>query len=72
MNKIKEKNFKTIIAHAVEHEGVINAERLLKRFDFKELYRVKNYWESLYPGSYCKQCDSRKCHCNVVVYQKNL
>ncbi|MCI8545293.1 MAG: GNAT family N-acetyltransferase [Bacilli bacterium] len=65
-------DFKTVIAHAVEFEGNINAKKILETNGFQELYRVKNYWESLYPGSYCKQCNSYQCHCGVVVYRKNL
>lgn len=68
----EKRNIKTLIAHAVEHDGYVNARKLLEKFGFKEMYRVKGYWNSLYPNEYCKQCDSNSCHCGVVVYLKNL
>lgn len=72
LNDISKKNFITLIAHAVEHEGNVNARRLLENFGFSEIYSVKDYWNSLYSGEYCKQCDSYNCHCGVVVYIKDL
>ena len=39
---------------------------------FRELYRINNYWNSLYPGEYCKQCGSNNCHCGVIVFLKRL
>lgn len=66
------RNVKTLIAHAVEHDSVVNAKKLLENFGFKEMYKVNNYWNSLYPGEYCKQCDNNSCHCGVVVFIKNL
>lgn len=70
--EVKNRSLKTLIAHAVEHEGKVNAKKLLEKFGFKEIYKVKNYWRSLYPGEYCKQCDSYECNCGVVVYLRNL
>lgn len=72
LDDISKQHFKTLVAHAVEHDGVINAQQLLENFGFTEFYRVDNYWESLYPGAYCKQCDNCHCHCGVVVYIKKL
>lgn len=72
LTEVDRRNVKTLIAHAVEHDGVINAQQLLENFGFTEFYRVDNYWESLYPGAYCKQCDNCHCHCGVVVYIKKL
>lgn len=72
LKEVLKKGFKTVIAHTVEFEGKINAKKILEVNGFQELYKVKNYWEALYPGSYCKQCNSYQCHCGVVVYQKNL
>lgn len=70
--KINKMNIKTIIAHAVEFEGKVNSKKLLEKFGFKEIYRVSNYWNSLYPGEYCKACGSNNCHCGVVVFMKKL
>ena len=66
------RNIKILVAHAVEHDGVVNAKRLLEKFSFEEIYNVKNYWRSLYPGEFCKQCKSNDCHCGVVVYLKRI
>lgn len=72
LKEIDKQNIKTLIAHAVEHDGKINAEKLLKQFDFHEIYRVKEYWNALYPGEYCKQCGNNHCRCGVVVYIKQM
>lgn len=68
--ELEDKNIKNIIAHAVEHDWQVNAEKLLKKFGFVENYRVKKYWNSLYPGEYCKQCNNNNFHCCVVVFIK--
>ena len=72
MIEINNRDVKNLIAHAVMHDGNINAKKLLEKFGFKEIYRVNNYWNSLYPGEFCKQCNSNNCHCGVVVYLKSL
>lgn len=70
--EIEKLNVKTIIAHAVIHDGKINAKKLLENFGFKEIYQVENYWDALSPNTYCKQCNSNKCHCGVAVYLKKV
>jgi len=72
IQELKKKNIETMIAHAVECNGNINSKKLLKNFGFKELSRVQNYWNSVYPNHYCKQCDSKNCYCGVVVYMKEM
>lgn len=72
LTEVDKRNIKTLIAHAVEHDGIVNSKRLLEKFGFKEIYNVENYWNSLYPGEYCKQCDNNNCHCGVVVFLKHL
>lgn len=72
LDKLYNMNIKTMIASAVEFEGHVNSEKLLRKFGFEEMYRVKNYWNSLYPGHYCEQCGNNNCHCGVVVFLKKL
>lgn len=72
LNEVKNRTVKTLIAHAVEHDGIVNAQRLLEKFHFKQIYKVNNYWNSLYPNEYCKQCGNNVCHCGVVVFIKEL
>lgn len=72
LNEVGNRSVKTLIAHAVEHDGIINAQRILEKFQFRQIYKVTNYWNSLYPNEYCKQCDSNVCHCGVVVFIKEL
>lgn len=72
MIEIELGNFSTLIAHAVEHNGKVNAKNLLEKFGFKEIYKVKDYWKSLYPNDFCKKCNSNDCHCGVVVFLKNM
>ena len=68
----KDRGMKTVVAHAVEHDGIVNAKKLLEKFDFQEMYSVKDYWNSLEPGEYCKQCGNYHCHCGVVVFVKKI
>ena len=70
--EIRDRNFKSLVAHAVEHEGKVNALPLLQKFGFLEIYRVTNYWSVLEPLAYCKQCQSNHCHCGVVVFLKKM
>ncbi len=64
---------KNSIANAVVIKGeYINSEKLLLNFGYKPIYRVNGYWEAIYPGYYCKQCDSKPCYCDNVVFLKNL
>lgn len=64
---------KTSIANAVAIRGErINSLPLLKKFGYEEIYRVERYWDAIYPGYYCRQCDSRKCYCSNVVFLKRM
>ena len=71
LKEAENRKFKTLIAHAVEHDGKVNARKLLEKFGFIEVYSVNNYWDSLYPNEFCKQCGNNSCHCGVVVFMKN-
>lgn len=72
IKEAQQRNIKTLVAHAVEHDGVVNSKKLFEKYGYVEIYSVKDYWESLYPSEYCKQCDSNKCKCGVVVLIKTL
>lgn len=64
---------KNSIANAVVIKGeYINSEKLLLNFGYKPIYRVNDYWEAIYPGYYCKQCDSNPCYCDNVVFLKSM
>lgn len=72
LTEVDRRNVKTLVAHAVEYDGIVNARKLLEKFGFQEIYSVTNYWNSLYPNEYCKQCGNNNCHCGVVVFLKTL
>lgn len=73
LKKTDDLGIKTSIANAVAIRGEhINSEKLLKKFGYKEIYRVEGYWDAIYPGYYCRQCDSKKCCCSNVVFLKNM
>lgn len=72
LTEVDRRKVKILVAHAVEHDGIVNARKLLEKFGFKEIYSVANYWNSLYPNEYCKQCGNNDCHCGVIVFLKNL
>lgn len=73
LNKAIDLKIKTSIANAVAIRGdIINSEALLKKFGYEEIYRVEGYWDAIYPGYYCRQCDSKKCYCSNVVFLKRM
>lgn len=73
LNKTKHFKIKTSIANAVAIRGeYINSEALLKAFGYEEIYRIEGYWDAIYPGYYCRQCDSNKCYCSNVVFLKRM
>lgn len=73
LNKAIDLKIKTSIANAVAIRGdIINSEALLKAFGYEEIYRVEGYWDAIYPGYYCRQCDSKKCYCSNVVFLKRM
>lgn len=73
MKKAEDLGIKNAIANAVLVRGEhINSEKLLLNNGFEEMYRVQGYWDAIYPGYYCRQCDLRKCHCGNVVFLKRM
>lgn len=73
LSKAVSLKIKTSIANAVAIRGdIINSEALLKAFGYEEIYRVEGYWDAIYPGYYCRQCDSKKCYCSNVVFLKRM
>lgn len=73
LSKAVSLKIKTSIANAVAIRGdIINSEALLKKFGYEEIYRVEGYWDAIYPGYYCRQCDSKKCYCSNVVFLKRM
>jgi Acetyltransferases len=71
-NKIKNKNIKNILAKVVFSNNHMNAEGLIKKFNFKETLRIKGYWGSKYPDISCKVCNCMPCECTCVFYIKEI
>lgn len=73
MKKAENLGIKNAIANAVAIRGEhINSEKILLNFGFEEMYRVEGYWDAIYPGYYCRQCDTKKCYCSNVVFLKRM
>lgn len=69
----KNLEMKNSIANAVAIKGEhINSEKLLLNFGYQPIYRVNHYWDAIYPGYYCRQCNSNECICANVVFLKKI
>ena len=63
---------KNILVKAVFSNNKMNIEGLMKKFEFKEVLRVKGWWGSKYPDVFCKICNCTPCQCTCVFHIKEL
>ena len=68
----KSHELSNIVCEGVLTNNKMNAENLLKKYNFKEVIRVKEYWGYRYPESYCKECGCKPCKCTGVIFVKNI
>ena len=43
-----------------------------KKYGFKEILRIKEYWGYKYPSDWCKECRCKPCKCTNVIFVKEL
>lgn len=72
INYSKALGLANIICEGVLANNKMNIENLMKKYKFKEIIRIKEYWGYRYPNDWCKECDSKPCKCTNVIFVKEL
>ncbi len=68
----KKLELSNIVCEGVLVNDKINIENIMKKYEFKEVIRIKEYWGYKFPNVLCKECGSKPCKCTNVIYIKNL
>ncbi len=61
-----------IICEGVLANNKMNIENIMKKYGFKEILRIKEYWGYKYPSDWCKECRCKPCKCTNVIFVKEL
>ena len=61
-----------IICEGVLVNNHMNILNIMKKYDFEEILRIKDYWGYKYPEDWCKECESKPCKCTSVIFVKKL
>lgn len=61
-----------IVCEGVLINNKINIENIMKKYDFKEVIRIKEYWGYRFPNDLCTECGCKPCKCTNVIYIKEL
>lgn len=72
LEEMQKKNIRNIVGTVVFSNGKMNAENIMKLFDFRELFRIKGYWGADDPNTTCKICHHKPCDCTCVIFLKEL
>lgn len=72
INYSKSLKLTKIICEGVLVNNKMNIEYTMKKYNFKEILRIKEYWGYKYPSDWCKECGSKPCKCTNVIFVKEL
>ena len=61
-----------IVCEGVLVNNKMNLENLMKKYNFKEVIRIKEYGGYKFPDIWCKECDSKPCKCTNVIFVKEI
>ena len=61
-----------IVFEGVLANGTLNIEGIVKKYEFKELIRIKEYWGNKFPDVLCTECNLKPCKCDNVIFAKEL
>lgn len=61
-----------IVCEGVLVNNKMNIEKIMKKYNFKELIRIKEYWGYRFPNEWCKECGCKPCKCTNVIFVKEL
>lgn len=68
----KKLQLKNIVCEGVLVNNKMNIENIMKKYNFKEVIRIKDYWGYRFPNVWCKECNSNPCKCTNVIFVKEL
>lgn len=72
LDHAKKTNCKIVWCEAIEAKGKTNSKKLLEKFGFNELYKIKGYWGSLDPNYVYTECGHTPCQCIMHFYIKEI
>lgn len=65
-------NLANIVCEGVLVNNHMNILNIMKKYEFKEVIRIKDYWGFRFPDDWCKECESKPCKCTNVIFVKNI
>lgn len=68
----KSHELSNIVCEGVLVNNKMNIENIMKKYNFKEVIRVKEYWGYRFPNDWCKECGCKPCKCTNVIFVKNI
>lgn len=72
INYSKSLGLEKIVFEGVLANGTLNIEGIVKKYGFKELIRIKEYWGYKFPDVLCTECNLKPCKCTNVIFVKEL
>lgn len=72
INYAKTLDLANIVCEGVLLNDKMNIENLMKKYNFKEVIRIKEYWGYRFPNDWCKECGYKPCKCTNVIFVKKL
>lgn len=72
INYAKTLSLSNIVCEGVLVNDNMNIENLMRKYDFKEVIRIKEYWGYRHPQDWCKECGSKPCKCTNVIFVKEI
>lgn len=72
INYAKELKLAHIVCEGVLVNNKMNIENIMKKYDFKEVIRIKEYWGYRFPDDWCKECGCKPCKCTNVIFVKEI
>lgn len=61
-----------IVCEGVLVKNKMNIENIMKKYNFKEVIRIKEYLGYRFPNVWCKECGYKPCKCTNVVFVKKI
>lgn len=61
-----------VVCEGVLVNNKMNIENMMKKYNFKEVIRIKEYWGYRFPDAWCKECNSKPCKCTNVIFVKEV
>ena len=68
----KSHELSNIVCEGVLANNKMNIEDIMKKYIFKEIIRVKEYWGYRFPSDLGKECGCKPCKCTNVIFVKEI